>query len=99
MSNRCVPIAIYLNKLLNNLQARPSTFVHIPKSNFFKGSCPMGLGFLGSTSPKTKVGVSKNNTGQKEPCCSGTSSDFYRWKPAREGTAGGRFWQAFNAHY
>lgn len=87
MSNTCVPIAIYLDKMLNNLQTRPSTFVHIPESIFFKGSCPMGLGFLGAQVQKPKQVLLKTIlTGQKEPCCSGTSSDFYRWKPAREGT-------------
>lgn len=87
MSNTCVPIAIYLDKMLNNLQTHPSTFVHIPKSKKFKGSCPMGLGFLGAQVQKPKQVLLKTIlTGQKEPCCSGTSSDFYRWKPAREGT-------------
>jgi len=62
------------------------------------GHVPWALVF-GGTSPKTKVDASKNNTGQKEPCCSGTSSDFYRWKPAREGTVGGRFCQDLNGHY
>jgi hypothetical protein len=53
--------------MLNNLQTHPNTFVHIPKINFFQRVMSCGTWFFGSTSPKTKVGAFKNNTGQTEP--------------------------------
>jgi hypothetical protein len=45
--NDCVPMAMYLYKMLNVLQTCPYKFLHLPKLKCIKHVFPMNLDFFG----------------------------------------------------
>jgi len=44
----CTNCYIFLDKMLNVLWTHPCTFLHLPKSKFFKHACPMNLDSFGA---------------------------------------------------